>query len=914
MKHIWTVPVLAGLVFSCISPEPEEPSKPSAAFSVELTASEHLQQVGGWTASDEVSMMDGKGTHVFSSSGNGEKASFSGETGGAATSRVYVFPASESYQMHGDSIAVEVTSAQVADNRNLLLSAAKVSMKTGAMHDAFCMVRFSLKEGCSNPLTITAPAGFPLSGDALVSFNSGGYISVKCGNGSPEVKLSPETGSFEAGKEYYFVTLPCGEVDSLAVNGINFKCGALSKGGTVNLGELDLAKKSEDTPGDGPDNPGGEDFEIPLVIIPTPDGNDFNWPFSSPTTGQISNSFTESQASFPKQVTDFITLDGGYVFKIYASFGIAKNNGGRQGLKFGDTAGDYLEIPAVPGYCLTQVRLIAGNKGSNGSLTVRSVDGSAVRGGTAESSFTTAGDSFTWTLYETKLNTPYRLVIGSGSTMIQQVHFHFSATPKEYVDPSVDFLEEGRDTIPDFSRVGYHYGDRAIPDIPVKMTLEAPADGADALEMIKNAIATVETPGAILLKAGTYNVSSSILIARDGVVLRGEGEGKTILYCTATTQISNVVQIGNSESRAIGSTKSEIIAKYVPCGQMWVPVREPSLFSVGQKVFVYRPATNEWLDAIHMREIYSTGSDGITQWTASGYSLYWERHITAIDGYKIYLDNPIVMGIGGFGISGTLCSGSWKRVSECGVENLTIDTRYDATVKSGKDFVDEQHAWSGVTVRAAQNCWVRNVTTKHIGYCSVDLATGAYKVTVEKCTGLEPVSLVDGSRRYAFHFSGSQACLIRDCSCDDDRHQYVCGARVPGPNVFYNCVATKTRSEAGPHQRWTTGVLYDNVKVAGALNIHDRANYGSGHGWTSANVVLYNCEAGSFVCQSPWVSARNWAIGCVGPHKAAARTYQDKLGARPDGEWISEGVHVSPSSLYLDQLERRHKDGIWLDK
>jgi hypothetical protein len=97
------------------------------------------------------------------------------------------------------------------------------------------------------------------------------------------------------------------------------------------------------------------------------------------------------------------------------------------------------------------------------------------------------------------------------------------------------------------------------------------------------------------------------------------------------------------------------------------------------------------------------------------------------------------------------------------------------------------------------------------------------------------------------------------------------------------------------------------------LNLHDRSNAGSGHGWACANTVLYNCTAQTLVCQSPWASAQNWAIGCIGQKKAAAMTYADQLGPRPDGTWISPGVKATPESLYESQLEERHAQGIWLN-
>ena len=469
------------------------------------------------------------------------------------------------------------------------------------------------------------------------------------------------------------------------------------------------------------------------------------------------------------------------------------------------------------------------------------------------------------------------------------------------------------DQIPDFSRVGYHYGDKTIPDIEVRMILEAPTDQSDATALIQDAIDKVQTPGCVLLKAGTYLIGGELKVERDGVVLRGEGE-QTVLYSTATTQQTALITVGKSGSRFLGSY-SDITDPYTPCGSMSVKVADPSMFSKGDVVFIYRPATQQWISDLHMDEIPPRSDGGsVSQWTTSGFKLYWERKVTEVRDGCVFLDNPVVMGMGGerYGV-GRLYHGSFARIKECGIENLTLDSRYDETVKSGKDFTDENHCWSAVRVLAAENSWIRNVKTLHFGNSGVLLDTGAKLITVENCHVREPVSQVTGGRRYAFNMNDPQLCLVKDCSCDDDRHQFVLGSRVPGPNVFLRCTGTNSRAEAGPHHRWSTGTLFDNVTVSTSLNLHDRSNNGSGHGWACANTVLYNCTAQSIVCQSPWASAQNWAIGCIGQKKAAAMTYADQLGARPDGTWISPGVRVTPESLYESQLEERHAKGVWLN-
>ena len=115
-------------------------------------------------------------------------------------------------------------------------------------------------------------------------------------------------------------------------------------------------------------------------------------------------------------------------------------------------------------------------------------------------------------------------------------------------------------------------------------------------------------------------------------------------------------------------------------------------------------------------------------------------------------------------------------------------------------------------------------------------------------------------------------------------------------------------NDLGPHVKWSNGVLYDNVKTdAYYLAVQDRHHAGTGHGWAGVTFVLYNCEAPGIICQSPWVSGKNYAIGCVGQ-----KSPSNKGLDRPDGVWVSEGVHVTPESLYESTLEKRHADGIYI--
>lgn len=467
------------------------------------------------------------------------------------------------------------------------------------------------------------------------------------------------------------------------------------------------------------------------------------------------------------------------------------------------------------------------------------------------------------------------------------------------------------DSVPDFSRVGYRYGDQPIPDYPVLQVLEAPEDGSDATAMIQEAIDSHKGRGAILLKTGVYNVAKNIKLNKSNLVLRGEGDA-TVIYGTGKKQ-RVLVEMGIKSERVLDpDIRCSIKGDYTPVGQMFVRVSRPGLFNIGDKVVVAFEPNNKWIHDIKMDQIPQNEKGNVRQWTPEEFKFYWERIIVDKKGDRIFLDNPIVQGLEPKYGSCQLILCSWERISESGVENIVFDTEFDETVikkrtashRRGEPYMaDEEHAWTAVRVTSSEHCWIRNVKSRHMGFGLARLGSGAKFITVQNCHCLEPISIIRGNRRYAFYVSGGQMCLIRDCSCEYDRHGFATSSRTLGPSVFLNCTMTNAEQEAGPHQNWATGFLYDNLRTDGQLAVQDGTNGGNGHGWRGANFYLWNCCAKTIICQSPWASAKNYAVGCVG-QRLLGTDYKDNLG-HPQGVWVSEGRHVEPESLYLYQLEQR---------
>ena len=468
-----------------------------------------------------------------------------------------------------------------------------------------------------------------------------------------------------------------------------------------------------------------------------------------------------------------------------------------------------------------------------------------------------------------------------------------------YPIPESEYLpamQPSGDMIMDFSRVGYRWGDEDIPDVPVKLVLSPPEDGGDATALIQNAVDLV-SDGAVLLSKGIYNVYGTIRIGKSGVVLRGEGQdetGGTVIRAAGTGQ-RDLIVIEGSGKRHVDrlSSESNVIDDYVPSGRFWLRTSTARSFSIGDEVVIYRPSTREWISDLRMDQIPPRSDGGkITQWQPGKYDLYAERIITKINGDTLHFENPVPMSLdrkyGGGSVFPYHYDG---RIEGVGVENLLLVSDYASDE-------DENHGWNAVTIAVAEHCWVRNVTSKFFGMGLVSIDDYAKNISVLNCTCLAPKSQIAGSRRYSFHISQGQLCLVKGCKSDDARHDYATGAMNCGPNVFTDCTATNTHADIGPHQRWNVGTLYDNITTDGEICIQDRSNYGSGHGWAGANNVVWNCTASVIIVQSPWVSAYNWCIGSTG--RKSPGKFTNPL--RPDGVWMSAGEKASPAYLYEAQL------------
>lgn len=522
------------------------------------------------------------------------------------------------------------------------------------------------------------------------------------------------------------------------------------------------------------------------------------------------------------------------------------------------------------------------------------------------------------------------------------------------------YTEKG-DILPDFSHCGYMGGGVAIPNVEVVATLQFPSGGDDfpAIQFLIDSVSKLLPDqqgfrGAVLLKSGTYKISSTIKFKKSGVILRGEGNDKnhgTVLLATSARKY-NLIELGTDAKPLYNKDGAKKITDdYVPSGSNILHVQDANkYFKKGDAVMVHRPSTAKWINDIGMDSIplrplkgetaydsflrfrkfgKNTNQNGTVQWKEGSKDLYFERTITSVSGNIITLDIPITNALQKEYGAATIIRYTFpERITQCGIEHIFGMSVYNPNIKEqdrsiGKYFSDEAHANNFVVCKAIENAWIKNVSVEHFD-CCVSTAKFSRFITGQDLSATNPISIITGGRRYAYSVSG-QMCLFQRCYASHHRHVFVLGASVAGPNAFVDGRGKMTFASSEPHQRWATGCLYDNIELSGpdaSLLAVNRSFYGSGHGWSGSQIVFWNCSAPVIMAMQP-PTGQNFIIGSKGVIKdewsdvARKRTIDAINGvsrsnfkyqgvAAVGDAWIeSPNQSMAPKSLYYQQLKDR---------
>ncbi|MBI9071478.1 MAG: T9SS type A sorting domain-containing protein [Melioribacteraceae bacterium] len=492
--------------------------------------------------------------------------------------------------------------------------------------------------------------------------------------------------------------------------------------------------------------------------------------------------------------------------------------------------------------------------------------------------------------------------------------------------------------IPDFSYAGYKNGNDTIPFVPVVKTISA-IEG-DNTSYINNAIFEIALNfpiqengfrGALLLEKGYYQVNGTIKLNATGIVLRGEGQGEnpdsnTVIYGKGNSPGSRTIIIagGGTSSKwsdQISGTKTNITSDTVLVGEKTFEVEDASEYSVGDNIILYHPCTTEWLESINYggtrSEDGGAESDDIP-WEVGSQPIVYNRYITKIEGNVITVDVPVFNHLfKELSQSYIYKYGRGALRTNIGIETLRVD------IETNNFTNDESHAKNAIDLFLIEDGWVRDVTALHF-YESGFRTNTATRLTIEDCTAIYPVCQITGGRRYNFNvYTASQQILFQNCYANEGRHSYMSnGMSWTSGIVFYNCVSEGAYAASEGHRRWSQGLLYDNHREldnvrAGyntrRIGLYNRAYYGTSHGWSSVNSVIWNCDVkdGQILIQKP-PAAQNYSIGSFASLIAG---HGDSSFDEPEGyiEGTNKAGSLNPGSLYKAQLKERMETTVSID-
>lgn len=475
------------------------------------------------------------------------------------------------------------------------------------------------------------------------------------------------------------------------------------------------------------------------------------------------------------------------------------------------------------------------------------------------------------------------------------------------------YSDEEGNRIPDFSHAGYKSGEVELPYYPVKISI-GPKPGDDT-QRINGAISYAErlapdkngVRGAVELQPGIYNISGKLKIEKSGVVLRGSGSGAdpenaSILRVSKSFK-GTVVQIGNGNYDWLYNyidPETYVTTEFVPVGSRNFEVADISLFEVGDNIILRHTSSQKWLDSIN-----GGGTATDPPWEKGYIEIYYNRLITGIKDSTVSVDAPIYNHLDrSLTRTRVFKIDQDNLIEESGVEYLRIEIRTDGQTS-------ENHAENGVIFDGVENGWARHVNVFH--FSSTGFGTRNSKnISIVDSGAYEPHSSDTGERRYNFnaqYFSNN--ILFENVNSSFGRRSFVSnGTSVASGIVFRNATSKGALNSSEGHQKWSQGLLFDNVTFENpqtyfVLGLYNRGDFGSSHGWGAVHSVAWNVDAAGqqVIIQKP-PSAQNYAIGVKGDVTGEG-IYQ-----HPVGHIEETNINPSPQSLYEAQLNERLTYGI----
>ena len=275
--------------------------------------------------------------------------------------------------------------------------------------------------------------------------------------------------------------------------------------------------------------------------------------------------------------------------------------------------------------------------------------------------------------------------------------------------------------LPDFSFAGYARSEKAIPAVPVKLNVKdfgAVGDGEhDDSRAFIDALDELED-GALYIPEGRYRITQIIIIRKPGIVIRGAGPDKSILYfpsplnqikpnwgeTTSGQRTSNYSWSGGFFWLQ-GSYQSEKLTEIIqPAkrGDFSLIVESAANLQIGQEIDIFQQDNPDNSLAAH---IYS-GEPGSTGNLNGRINISLVTKILSMDENKITFDRPLRFDV----------ELQWQpvirqfapTVTNSGIENLGFE--FPITPYEGHF---SELGYNAIAFTGVAFCWVKNIRIRN---------------------------------------------------------------------------------------------------------------------------------------------------------------------------------------------------------
>ncbi|MEX2581620.1 MAG: DNRLRE domain-containing protein [Verrucomicrobiales bacterium] len=513
--------------------------------------------------------------------------------------------------------------------------------------------------------------------------------------------------------------------------------------------------------------------------------------------------------------------------------------------------------------------------------------------------------------------------------------------------PALEF--ETDKLVQDFSYAGYHRGERQIPDVegPIFDAVSGfgadPTGATDSTTAIQQAIeaAAQAGGGVVLLPEGLFHVapppgeSAALSIGTSGIVLRGEGEGRTFLVNTSTDMRGKrVVSVtGPSPYWFWNNGTSYPLTEDLLSPTKRLPVSNTAPFAVGDWIVVRNTITTDWVNEHNEPDWlgYENSMSGLA----------WSRQVVGIDeaAGELEIDVPTRYALKTRDSARVFIRNG--ALFEVGIEHLSIgNVQHEGSQWGESDFSDpatsagQVHSSRLISFLNVRNGWIRNVASfqpEENGTSTCHMLSNGIVlrecrgITIRDCHLQRPQYGGGGGNGYMFLLQHTSDCLVENCVAEFNRHGLVFASMGSSGNVLRHCTDRTTGKATGStggyntsgrasdhHMHFSHSNLVDNCTADDSWFTAHYRPYGTPpkHNLTSAHSVFWNtrCEGSptGFAVHSQQ-SRYGYAIGTRGTVTAVRTTglSSEKTNPVDHVEGVGQGDTLDPPSLSLDQWRRR---------